>query len=101
MIARIKLAQPDILFIRFGQPKGERWIDQNYADLGVPVSVQIGASLDFAAGRIRQAPHWMQKSGMEWSFRLLSEPRRLAARYARNTWFILRIIGRDLGKVTC
>ena len=100
LIARIKLAQPDILFVGFGQPKGERWIDRNYAELGVPVSVQIGASLDFAAGRIRRAPHWMQKSGMEWSFRLLSEPRRLATRYARNAWFILRMIGRDLGKAT-
>jgi N-acetylglucosaminyldiphosphoundecaprenol N-acetyl-beta-D-mannosaminyltransferase len=100
LIARIKLARPDILFVGFGQPKGERWIDRNYADLGVPVCVQIGASLDFAAGRIRRAPRWMQKSGMEWSFRLLSEPRRLATRYARNAWFILRMIGRDLGTAT-
>jgi N-acetylglucosaminyldiphosphoundecaprenol N-acetyl-beta-D-mannosaminyltransferase len=97
LIARIKLARPDILFVGFGQPKGERWIDRNYGDLGIPVSIQVGASLDFAAGRIRRAPYWMQKSGMEWSFRLLSEPRRLAARYARNAWFILRMIGRDLG----
>jgi N-acetylglucosaminyldiphosphoundecaprenol N-acetyl-beta-D-mannosaminyltransferase len=98
LIVRIKLARPDILFVGFGQPKGERWIARNYANLEVPVSVQIGASLDFAAGRIRRAPQWMQKCGMEWSFRLLSEPRRLATRYARNAWFIFRMIVHDLVK---
>ena len=74
----------------FGQPKGERWIIRHLEGLGVPVSVQVGASLDFAAGRVRRAPRWMQKSGLEWVFRLSLEPQRLAGRYARNAWFIFR-----------
>jgi N-acetylglucosaminyldiphosphoundecaprenol N-acetyl-beta-D-mannosaminyltransferase len=95
---RIRSARPDILFVAFGQPKGERWIDQHVEKLGVPVSVQVGASLEFAAGRIRRAPRWMQKSGLEWAFRLGLEPRRLFGRYARNAWFIVRMVARDVAK---
>ena len=78
LLERIRRAAPDLLFVAFGQPKGERWIIRHLEDLGVPVSVQVGASLDFAAGRVRRAPRWMQKSGLEWVFRLSLEPRRLA-----------------------
>lgn len=95
---RIRKARPDILFVAFGQPKGERWIQEHYVKLGVPVSVQIGASLDFAAGRLRRAPRWMQKAGLEWAFRLGLEPKRLFARYARNAWFIARMLLRDLAR---
>lgn len=94
--ARIRSTRPDILFVAFGQPKGERWIDQHLAELEVPVSVQVGASLDFAAGRVKRAPRWLQKAGLEWAFRLALEPRRLFIRYARNAWFILRMVIRDL-----
>jgi N-acetylglucosaminyldiphosphoundecaprenol N-acetyl-beta-D-mannosaminyltransferase len=100
LIARIRSARPDILFVAFGQPKGERWIDRHLADLGVPVSVQVGASLDFAAGRVRRAPRWMQKAGLEWAFRLGLEPTRLFKRYARNAWFIASMVIRDLAKGT-
>lgn len=90
LLDRIRQAAPDLLFVAFGQPKGERWIVRHLEDLRVPVSVQVGASLDFAAGRVRRAPRWMQKSGLEWVFRMALEPRRLAGRYARNAWFVLR-----------
>jgi N-acetylglucosaminyldiphosphoundecaprenol N-acetyl-beta-D-mannosaminyltransferase len=96
LVARIRSSRPDILLVAFGQPKGERWIDQHLAELGVPVSVQLGASLDFAAGRVRRAPRWMQRTGLEWAFRLWLEPGRLFNRYANNAWFILRMVSRDL-----
>lgn len=95
ILDRIRQARPDLLFVAFGQPKGERWIIRHYERLGVPVSVQVGASLDFAAGRIRRAPRWMQKTGMEWFFRMSLEPRRLAGRYAQNAWFLARMVWRD------
>jgi N-acetylglucosaminyldiphosphoundecaprenol N-acetyl-beta-D-mannosaminyltransferase len=98
LTARIRSTRPDILFVAFGQPKGERWIDRHLAELGVPVSVQVGASLDFAAGRLRRAPRWVQKAGLEWAFRLGLEPTRLFTRYARNAWFIASMVIRDLGK---
>jgi N-acetylglucosaminyldiphosphoundecaprenol N-acetyl-beta-D-mannosaminyltransferase len=85
----VRAARPDLLFVSLGQPKGERWIYAYHRDLGVPVSVQVGASLDFAAGRIRRAPTWLQRIGMEWAFCLTLEPRRLARRYLENGLFFL------------
>jgi N-acetylglucosaminyldiphosphoundecaprenol N-acetyl-beta-D-mannosaminyltransferase len=96
LIARIRAARADILFVAFGQPKGERWIVRYLDRLAVPVSVQIGASLDFAAGRVRRAPRWMQECGLEWAFRLSLEPRRLFGRYASNAWFIARMLAHDV-----
>lgn len=95
LLDRIRGASPDILFVAFGQPKGERWIFENHERLGVPVCVQVGASLEFAAGRFARAPRWMQRTGLEWVFRLLQEPRRLFSRYARNAWFMGRMIIQD------
>ena len=96
LIGRIRAARPDILFLAFGQPKGEIWLKDNLEALGVPVSVQIGASLDFASGRVRRAPKFLQKIGMEWAFRLALEPRRLLPRYAKNARFIASRLFRDL-----
>jgi N-acetylglucosaminyldiphosphoundecaprenol N-acetyl-beta-D-mannosaminyltransferase len=88
LIARIRDAQPDVLIVAFGQPKGERWIFQNFEALGVPVSIQVGASLDFAAGRIPRAPRWMQNLGLEVLYRICREPIRLTPRYTRNALFL-------------
>jgi N-acetylglucosaminyldiphosphoundecaprenol N-acetyl-beta-D-mannosaminyltransferase len=96
LIERIRAAKADILLVAFGQPKGERWISRNLERLAVPVSIQVGASLDFAADRVRRAPRWMQKCGLEWTFRLGLEPRRLFGRYLRNAWFIGRMVARDI-----
>jgi N-acetylglucosaminyldiphosphoundecaprenol N-acetyl-beta-D-mannosaminyltransferase len=100
LIDHIRAARPDILFVAFGQPKGERWIVRHLQQLGVPVCIQVGASLDFAAGRIRRAPRWMQETGLEWAFRLGLEPKRLFSRYASNAWFIARMIASDLRRRT-
>lgn len=91
-IDRIRAARPDILFVAFGQPKGEFWIVERLERMGVPVSVQVGASLDFVAGRVRRSPTWMRKTGLEWLYRLAQEPRRLARRYLDNIFFLLRAV---------
>jgi N-acetylglucosaminyldiphosphoundecaprenol N-acetyl-beta-D-mannosaminyltransferase len=58
----------------------------------------VGAAFDFLSGRIRQAPRWMQRSGLEWIFRLCTEPRRLAPRYFRNNpLFVLRVLAQLTG----
>lgn len=92
LIAKIRAARPDILFAALGQPKGEIWLDRHCQALGVPVSVQIGASLDFIAGRAQRAPRWMQRCGFEWFYRMAADPRRLAPRYARDAMFLLRTL---------
>ena len=77
----IKAAKPDILLVAFGNPKQEKWIGMYGRELGVPVMIGIGGTLDFIAGETKRAPEWMQKSGLEWVFRLAQEPRRLWRRY--------------------
>ena len=94
--SRIRQARPDLLFVSFGSPKGDLWIADNFESLGVPVSVQVGAAIDFAAGRVRRAPRWVQKIHMETPFRILQEPRRLAPRYIRNAFFLTRMVVSDL-----
>lgn len=85
---RIRRAETDILLVAFGQPKGERWIQQNYKRIGAPVSIQLGASFDFIAGTARRAPEIWQRVGMEWAYRMLSDPKRLVPRYASNMRFL-------------
>jgi N-acetylglucosaminyldiphosphoundecaprenol N-acetyl-beta-D-mannosaminyltransferase len=80
--ARIHAAKPDIVLVCMGCPKQEKWISKNYGAIGVPVMIGAGATIDFLAGRMARAPVWMQKSGTEWLFRFLQEPKRLARRYA-------------------
>ncbi len=92
LIAAIRSARADILFVAFGQPKGEFWIAENLDRLQAPVCVQVGASLDFVAGRVKRSPMWMQKTGLEWVYRLAQEPRRLVGRYMRNLRFLLKAI---------
>jgi N-acetylglucosaminyldiphosphoundecaprenol N-acetyl-beta-D-mannosaminyltransferase len=96
LVERIRAARPDLLFVAFGQPKGEFWIAHHLQSLGVPVCVQVGASLDFVAGRVSRAPRRLQKLGLEWAYRMWLEPSRLAPRYARNAWFLLSMVARDL-----
>ncbi|HWI55957.1 MAG TPA: WecB/TagA/CpsF family glycosyltransferase [Bacillota bacterium] len=86
---RILKAQPDLLFVSFGCPKQEKWIAMHYRALGVPVVAGVGATIDFLAGQVRRAPVWMQRTGTEWIFRLLQEPRRLFRRYVKD----LRVFG--------
>ncbi len=83
---RIREARPDILLVSFGCPKQEKWIASHYRELGVPVCIGVGATIDFLAGRVKRAPRWMRVSGTEWLFRLAQEPRRLVGRYADDVF---------------
>src|SRR5581483_4001 len=83
---RIREAGPDLLFVSFGCPKQEKWIAMHYQSLGVPVAAGVGATIDFLAGHLKRAPGWMQRTGTEWLFRMLQEPRRLFRRYLKDLW---------------
>jgi len=95
--SRIRAAKPDIVYAAFGQPKGELWMAENCDATEVPVCVQIGASFDFVVGGVPRAPKWIQLVGMEWAYRLVQEPRRLASRYFRNTVFLVGVLAREIG----
>lgn len=81
VVQDIRQANPDILLVAFGNPKQEKWIGMYRHQVNVPVMIGVGATLDFIAGHRARAPQWMQKSGLEWLFRLAQEPRRLWRRY--------------------
>lgn len=96
---RIRASRPEILLVAMGQPKGERWIAQHYRTLGVPVSIQLGASFDFVAGRVKRAPLGWQRVGLEWAYRMCSDPMRLVPRYASNAAFLCRAVLRELNPI--
>lgn len=94
-LEHIRASKPDILLVALGQPKGEYWIDYNYQSLGVPLSIQVGASFDFVAGVAKRAPYVFQKTGLEWLYRTYTDPKRLGPRYFNNILFLIRALRRD------
>jgi N-acetylglucosaminyldiphosphoundecaprenol N-acetyl-beta-D-mannosaminyltransferase len=92
ILATIESAQPDVLWVGLSTPKQERWMYINRPRLRIPVVVGVGAAFDINTGRVRQAPAWMREHGLEWSFRLSQEPRRLWRRYlVYGSEFALRV----------
>lgn len=91
-IEEIKRSNPDVLWVGLGCPKQEKWMNQVRDRIPVPVIAGIGAAFDFHAGMVRQAPRSWQRYGLEWLFRLIQEPRRLAFRYlVYNPLFLFKI----------
>jgi N-acetylglucosaminyldiphosphoundecaprenol N-acetyl-beta-D-mannosaminyltransferase len=92
VLAAINAAAPDIVWVGLGTPKQDYWVSRHRDRLTAPVLIAVGAAFDFHAGLLRQAPRWMQRSGLEWLFRLVQEPRRLAFRYlVYNPLFVLLV----------
>lgn len=77
----IRRADVDILVVGMGKPRQELWVAQHGLATGAKVLLAFGAVVDFLAGRVSRAPGWMARSGLEWSYRLALEPRRLSRRY--------------------
>jgi N-acetylglucosaminyldiphosphoundecaprenol N-acetyl-beta-D-mannosaminyltransferase len=98
---RIAAAAPDILWVGLSTPKQERWMAEHIGRLQVPVMIGVGAAFDFHAGLKRQAPRWVQRAGLEWLFRLGTEPRRLWRRYLTNNprfvWYVAQQLLRANG----
>lgn len=89
-IDSINQASPDILFVGLGSPKQEFWAYSHRQVLNVGVIAAIGGAFDFASGRIKRAPSWVQVSGIEWLWRLFQEPGRLWKRYlVRDSRFLM------------
>jgi N-acetylglucosaminyldiphosphoundecaprenol N-acetyl-beta-D-mannosaminyltransferase len=95
---RINVARADVVWVGLSTPKQERWMARQREALGVPVMVGVGAAFDFHTGRVAQAPRWMRENGMEWFFRLMSEPRRLWRRYlVKGSEFAWLVVLEQLG----
>ncbi len=97
-IARLR---PDVIWVGLGSPKQERFMAAHGPALDAGVLIGVGAAFDFHSGRVRQAPRWMQRSGLEWLFRLGTEPRRLGPRYLKtNPLFVLQVLAQKTGLAT-
>jgi N-acetylglucosaminyldiphosphoundecaprenol N-acetyl-beta-D-mannosaminyltransferase len=90
IVAALKADRPALLFVALGAPRQEVWMNAHAAELAPTVLIGVGAALDVVSGKVREAPHWMTRIGLEWLFRLAQEPRRLSRRYL---WDDPRIIG--------
>ncbi len=98
VVRMINSATPDIIWVGLGSPKQEHWMAEHRARLTAPVLIGVGAAFDFLTGRKPQAPRWMQRAGLEWLFRLLTEPRRLWRRYLiNNPRFVALVVLEALG----
>ena len=92
VVERITSSQAVLLFVGLGCPKQEHWITEHLGRVH-SVMFAVGAAFDFIAGSKRRAPRWMQRSGLEWTFRFVTEPRRLAMRYLKhNPRFVLQFL---------
>ena len=95
---KISAARPDIFWVGLSTPKQEKFMAEFLPQLEVTLMVGVGAAFDFHSGRTKQAPRWMRRSGLEWFFRLCSEPRRLGGRYLRNNpLFVGRFLAQRTG----
>jgi N-acetylglucosaminyldiphosphoundecaprenol N-acetyl-beta-D-mannosaminyltransferase len=92
LLLRIAEARPQLVLVALGAPKQELWIHARRARLAPAVAIAVGATLDFLAGAVQRAPPWMRRAGLEWLYRLLQEPRRLARRYLWNDPKFLAIL---------
>jgi N-acetylglucosaminyldiphosphoundecaprenol N-acetyl-beta-D-mannosaminyltransferase len=98
IVQMINAAAPDIVWVGLSTPKQERWMAGHRERLTAPVLIGVGAAFDFLTGRKPQAPRWMQRAGLEWLFRLLTEPRRLWRRYLiNNPLFVALVVLQALG----
>jgi len=93
IIKKINSSEADILFVAFGAPKQEVWISDNLKTLKtVKIAIGIGGAFDFVSGKKKRAPLWMQKTGLEWLYRLIQEPSRIKRIYNATIKFPIQII---------
>jgi N-acetylglucosaminyldiphosphoundecaprenol N-acetyl-beta-D-mannosaminyltransferase len=78
---QIRDSRADLLFVAISSPKKEQFLGRYQAEMKIPFAMGVGGTFDVAIGRVKRAPVWMQKSGLEWFYRFLQEPRRMFRRY--------------------
>lgn len=97
IINSINKLSPDIIWVGISTPKQEKWMASHINQLNASVIIGVGAAFDFLSGSKNQAPKWIQRSGLEWIYRLVNEPRRLWRRYVQYPRFIILVIRQFIG----
>lgn len=98
VLAVIKAYQPHVLMVGMGMPRQEYWIAENLESIHANTILTSGACIDYVAGAIPTPPRWMGRFGLEWLYRLITEPKRLWKRYLLEPWFVVILLLRDIGK---
>lgn len=96
VVDRVRTNAPDVLIVGMGMPRQERFLLHVYDRVDVPVLLTAGACIDYVVGVIPVPPRWLGVLGLEWVFRLVSEPRRLWRRYLLEPWFAVGLFFRDV-----
>ena len=97
VINNINQLNPDIVWVGLGSPKQEYWMFEHRGKLNAPLLIGVGAAFDFLSGNKNQAPKWVQRSGFEWLYRLIDEPRRLWRRYIKYPKFVMLVLKEMVG----
>ncbi len=97
VVELINSSGADVVWVGISSPKQERWMAKQRQSLHAPVLIGVGAAFDFLSGAKPQAPRWVQRSGFEWLYRFIREPRRLWRRYIQYPLFIVLIVAQRLG----
>lgn len=96
VVQNIALARADILFVAISSPKKEQFLSAYQERMRIPFAMGVGGSFDVASGRLRRAPLWMRRSGLEWFFRFLQEPRRMFRRYFVDGMAFFGMLAKEL-----
>ena len=89
---QVRVSRADLLFVAIGSPTKEQFLGRWQALMRVPFAMGVGGSFDVAAGRVKRAPRWMQRAGLEWFYRFLQEPRRMFHRYFIEDMAFIRLL---------
>jgi N-acetylglucosaminyldiphosphoundecaprenol N-acetyl-beta-D-mannosaminyltransferase len=92
LLQQISASRAQIVWVGLGTGKQEHWMAEHLGAVAAPLMIGVGAAFDFLSGRKAQAPPWMRRVGLEWLFRLFSDPRRLWRRYAAYPWFLVLLL---------
>ncbi|MBR7635813.1 WecB/TagA/CpsF family glycosyltransferase [Janthinobacterium lividum] len=95
VVAQITEARADLLFVAISSPKKEHFLGQYQGQMKIPFAMGVGGTFDVAVGRVKRAPVWMQKSGLEWFYRFLQEPRRMFRRYFIEDMGFIRLFFKE------
>ncbi len=94
VLERIAAFRPHILFVGMGMPIQEKWVEENFDSIRANVVLASGATLDYFTGTLPRPPAWVGEIGLEWAYRLVHDPRRLAFRYLAEPWLIMKSVAR-------
>jgi N-acetylglucosaminyldiphosphoundecaprenol N-acetyl-beta-D-mannosaminyltransferase len=98
VVEQIKAARADLLFVAFSSPKKELFLGRYQAEMKIPFAMGVGGTFDVAVGRVKRAPLWMQRNGLEWFYRFLQEPRRMFRRYFIDDMSFFLLLAKEFGR---